>query len=206
MRRKFIFLIPFFLTLLVSFSLCGEDLNHNVLPYKKKLKEKILNGQIFSEASVSSSTQGPKKNQELHFSIAGLHQKSCSYALRTLSQYENYNKLLDFVKKSSYETQNKEIHFLLVHPLLPYDMELIFKLPKITQVGMYSFVFEQGILKNLKGTIYVIEHNNRCLFYAKADWEGPSTGFPNIVLEVFSKTLAKLAMEKLFRVSSVLKH
>lgn len=203
MRRKNFFCCLLFMTSIVSFSLWGEELNHNVLPYKKNLKEKILEGEIFSESKVTNTKN---ETQELHFTIAGLHPKSCSYALKKLSLYEGYSKFLDFVKVSKYDEKNQEIDFLLSHVLLPYDMRLVFKLPRITDVGVYPFTFEHGILKNLKGDIYAINHNGKCLFFTKADWQGPHTGFPNIVFEFFSQTLAKLSMEKLFRISNTLSH
>ncbi|MBC7714480.1 MAG: hypothetical protein H7177_14135 [Rhizobacter sp.] len=165
-----------------------------------------MEGEIFSESHVKSSTIGDKKIQELNFSIAGLHEKSCAYALKTLSLYESYSKLLDFVKESTYDEKTEVLNFQLKHALLPYDMRLIFKLPRITKEGQYPFVFEQGILKELKGTIYAINTKNRCLFYSTAAWSGPTTGFPDLIFEFFSQTLARLSMEKLFRISSTLSH
>lgn len=206
-HKKFQQTVLFF-CLIASFSLYGTTLDHNVLPYKKNLKEKIFSGEIFSESKVKSSEitkDGTKEaRQELHFTIAGLHPKSCEYALKKLSLYENYSQFLDFVKDSKYDEKNGEINFLLSHALLPYNMRLIFKLPRIDKVGVYPFSFEQGILKDLKGDIFVMNHNNHCLFFTKADWSGPHTGFPNIVFEFFSQTLAKISMERLFRLSSVL--
>lgn len=180
------------------------------MPYKKKLKEKIFKGEIFSEAKVKSlvlvQDQKTQELQELNFSIAGFHQKSCDYVLKKLSLYENYSEFLDFVKSSQYDEQKQEINFLLSHTLLPYDMRLIFKLPRITKEGVYPFSFEMGLLKDLKGVIYVEKINNRCLFYSKANWSGPDTKIPNVVFEVFSQALSKLTMEKLFRISNTLSH
>ena len=206
MQQKIKYCTGFILTLIVSFSLCGEELNHNVLPYKKNLKEKILEGSIFSESTVKSSILGENKIQELRFTITGLHEKSCAYALKTLSLYESYSKFIDFVKESTYDDKTELLNFKLSHTLLPYDMRLIFKLPRIGKTGSYPFLFDQGILKDLQGTIYVINHQNRCLFFSKAHWRGPTTGFPDIIFEFFSQTLAKLTMEKLFRISSTLSH
>jgi hypothetical protein len=202
MHYKIKFCVLLFLTLIVSFPLYGEVLDDNVLPYKKNLKEKIFAGEIFSESKVTSK----EKTQELHFTIAGLHQKSCEYALKKLSLYENYSEFLDFVKTSQYNEQTTELNFLLSHPLLPYNMRLTFKLPRITKTGVYPFTFDEGILKNLKGNIYVINHQNRCLFFSRADWVGPDTKFPNIIFEFFSQTLAKMTMERLFRLSNTLSH
>jgi hypothetical protein len=206
MQHFFKYIAVYILTLIVSFSLCGEELNHNVLPYKKNLKEKILEGAIFSESTVKSSILGENKIQELQFTIAGLHDKSCAYALKTLSLYENYSKFINFVKKSTYDNKTEILNFELSHALLPYDMSLIFKLPRIVKVGSYPFLFDQGILKDLQGTIFVVNHQNRCLFFSRAHWRGPTTGFPDIIFEFFSQTLAKLTMVKLFRISSTLSH
>lgn len=200
MRYKFIFLLLFFFTN----ALCSQELKLENLPYKKNIKENILKGQVFSESSVKSLNS--TKEQSLTFSIAGLHPKSCTYALKTLSLYEEYAHFLSFIKESQYNEQKKEINFVLSHILLPYDMRLIFKLPRITSPGAYPFVFEIGILKNLQGKIYVSDHAGRCLFYSNAQWQGPNTGFPNIMFELFSQALSKLSMEILFRISSSLKH
>ena len=189
-------------------SLCFAELTFETLPFKKNIKENILEGEVFSESKVKSF--GPKRDQSLHFSIAGLHPKSCTYALKTLSLYEEYSKYLSFVKVSKYNEQKQEIDFLLSHILLPYDMSLTFNLPRISTIGSYPFTFDIGILKNLHGTINVINYakNNqsRCLFYSTAEWTGPNTGFNNYVFELFSQALSKLSMEMLFRISSSLTH
>lgn len=206
MQHKIIYCLFFCLSLILSFSLLGEELNESILPYKKNLKEKIFEGTVFSESNVKSSKVDQKSTQELNFTIAGLHPKSCSYALKKLSLYESYSSFLDFVKESRFDEKKNEINLLLSHTLLPYDMRLIFTLPRITKEGVYPFTFDHGILKDLKGNIYVINHKGRCLFFTKADWIGPHTGFPNILFEIFSQTLSKMGMERLFRISSTLSH
>ncbi len=200
MRYKLIFLALFFL----SKTLCSQEQNLQILPYKKKIKEKILDGQIFSESRVQSFNLN--KEQSLNFSIAGLHPKACPYALRTLSLYEDYSRFLSFVKESRYNETTKEIDFLLSHFLLPYNMRLIFNLPRITAPGVYPFSFNIGLLKDLHGNINVINSGNRCLFYSTAQWYGPHTGINNTIFEIFSEALSRLSMEILFRISSSLKH
>lgn len=200
MRYKLIFLALFFL----SNTLCSQEQNLQILPYKKNIKEKILAGQIFSESIVQSFNSN--KNQSLNFSIAGLHPKSCTYALKTLSLYEEYSKFISFVKESRYNSASKEIDFLLSHFLLPYDMRLVFNLPRITSPGVYPFTFNVGILQNLRGNIHVLTSNNRCLFYSTAQWRGAHTGINNTIFEIFSEALSRLSMEVLFRISSTLKH
>lgn len=202
MRYKFIFLALFFL----SFLLYSQEQNLKNLPFKKNIKENILKGSVFSESKVKSFNNQGKKEQSLNFSIAGLHPKNCTYALKTLSLYEEYSRFLSFVKESRYNEATQEINFILSHFLLPYDMRLTFKLPRITKPGTYPFTFDIGILKNLTGNIYVSEEGNRCLFYSTAQWRGPDTGINNTVFELFSQALSKLSMEILFRISSSLSH
>ena len=198
------------LVLFFTVSLNGSESNLSTLPYQKNVKEKILSGTVFSESKVNNSLLGTQKMQSLRFSIAGLHPKSCSYAMKKLSLYENYSQLLDFVKESHYNPKSKEINFLLSHILLPYDMRLIFKLDRITGPGVFNFRFDVGILKNLTGTIYVmkekIRSQERCLFYTTAKWDGPHTRIPDFIFEAFSQALAKHSMERLFRLSSTLSH
>jgi hypothetical protein len=200
MRYNFIFLALFFF----SNGLCSQEQNLKILPYKKNIKENILEGNVFSESIAKSFNSN--KEQSLHFSIAGLHPKSCKYALRTLSRYEDYSHFLSFVKESHYNESKKEINFTLSHFLLPYEMRLIFTLPRITTPGTYPYTFDIGLLKNLRGNIYVIEQGERCLFYSTAEWKGPHTGINNTVFEFFSQVLSQLSMEILFRISSGLKH
>jgi hypothetical protein len=187
-----------FLTLFLSCkSLFSGELSLENLPYKKNIKEKILDGQVFSESKVKNIEPGAHLPK---------NPKSCSYALKTLSLYEDYSRFLSFVKESRYDEKKKEINFLLSNVLLPYDMRLVFNLPRITSPGAYPFTFNVGILKNLQGTINVIDQKGRCLFYSTADWRGPYTGFNPTLFELFSQVLSKLSMEILFRISSSLSH
>jgi hypothetical protein len=202
MRYFFCFMVVF----LISFNCLAADFSFGNLPYNKSVKENILNGEIFSESKVENQGESPNETQSLRFSIAGLHPKSCEYALKKLSLYEAYSTYLDFVKVSNYNEATQEIDFFLEHTLLPYRMELTFMLPRVKTVGTYPFQFRVGILKDLKGFIYVTKYNNRCLFYTTATWSGPHTKIPAFVLEIFSQTLSKISMEMLFRISSNLSH
>lgn len=200
MRYKSILWALFFLT----FSLRSQEQNLENLPYKKNIKEKILEGQIFSETQVKTFSN--KTSQALQFNIAGLHPKSCQYALKTLSLYEDYSRFLNFVKESKYNEAKEEIQFSLSHLLLPFDMTLRFKLPRIKKPGVYPFYFDEGLLKNLHGNIHVMNHKSRCLFYSTAQWSGPHTGINDKIFELFSQALSKHSMEILFRISSSLSH
>lgn len=214
MRYKLFFILCLIHALITPIYARGEEFSFAQLPYKKNIKEKISKGQIFSEVKVKSTTlnekhlkkNAPKEIQSFNFSISGLHEKDCNYVLKKLSLYENYSSFLDFIKESKYDEKKEEINFLLSHMLLPFDMRLIFKLPRIKSPGIYTFGFDQGFLKDLTGKIHVVEHSNRCLFYTTAQWEGPHTKIPNKILEVFTQALSAHAMTHLFRISKTLSH
>jgi hypothetical protein len=206
MQKKILILILFFLQN-SAFSLeKTEEITFEKIPYKNSIKESILSGDVFSESKVNDFEEQNKKMQSLQFSIAGYHKKSCNYALKTLSNYENYHKYISFITESLYNEPTEEISFRLSHVLLPYDMLLVFKLPRITKEGTYPFSFDIGFLKGLTGKIHVINYKNRCLFYSTANWKGQDTGFNALIFEVFSQALSKLSMETLFRISSTLTH
>lgn len=210
MRQKIILIRLFIILFGVSFGPLLRAKEITILPYKKNIQEKIFKGQIFSESKVET-TKVNKLNQtisgqSLNFSIAGLHPKSCQYALKKLSLYESYDHFLDFVKESKYDEKKEEINFLLSHLLLPFKMRLIFILPRIKQEGIYDFKFSDGFLSGLTGKINVSTHNSRCLFYTTAAWSGADTKIPNKILELFSQALSGHAMSRLFQISSTLGH
>lgn len=164
--------------------------------------KKVLKNEIYVSSNVEDYEYFNQKFQKLSFKIVGLHPKSCRFALRKLSHYESYSKHLGFIKHSSYEEKSKRVNFLLSSSLLPYDMGLNFSIPRIKTAGAYPFAFDQGFLTGLKGHIVAVEYKKRCLFYTYAKWNGQHSGIPNSIFEFFSKALAGLSMENLFRISS----
>ena len=173
---------------------------------QKSIKEngwkKILKNEIYVTSNVEDLKKSSVSHQKLRFKIAGLHPKSCRFALRKLSHYESYSNHIGFIKRSSYDEKTQRVDFLLSSTVLPYDMGLNFSIPRIKRPGTYPFIFDQGFLSGLKGQIIAIKYKNRCLFYTHASWEGPHTGIPNTIFEFFSKALAGISMKNLFRISS----
>ncbi len=160
--------------------------------------EEILKGEVISESSVTS----PKdKMQSLTLFVAGMHPRKCERAMRKLSLYENYHQYMDFIKKSLYDDSTQKFSFLVEHTLLPFSMIVKFKIPRIKKEGHYPFIFEDGFLKDLKGTVIVKDFKNLCLLGLKADWTGPETVIPNLVFETFLETVGELGLEHLIRVS-----
>jgi len=178
-----------------------KPLRLDALPYSPKLIKKISKGTIISKSNVRTLKEKKEKKQELKFSVTGLHKKSCRFALRKLSQYEIYKNHIGFIKESRYLETKGRVDFLLSSLLLPFDMRLNFKIPRIKAPGTYPFLFDQGFLKNLKGLIHVTELKNQCLFHTTAKWSGPHSGISDTIFAFFSKALSELAMKNLFRIS-----
>ena len=81
------------------------------------------------------------------------------------------------------------------------DFILNFKIDRVNGEGIYRFVFEKGILANLKGEIHMSNYGKRCFIHVLASWEGPDSGFYDTILEIFSETVMQAGLEKLIRLS-----
>lgn len=115
--------------------------------------------------------------------------------------YESYKDFVSFITISEYNTEEQKIRLVFEHSLLPTTMHLNFKIPRIKKPGKYPFYFEKGMFDGLKGIIHVEKIDRKCLFLLTANWEGADSGYPDIVMEAFSQTLTRLALEKLIRIS-----
>jgi hypothetical protein len=160
--------------------------------------EDLLKGDVISVGKVDSPTD---KEQQMMLFVSGIHPRNCTRAMRKLSLYENYSSYMDFIKTSKYNDQTQKFTFTVDHALLPFPMIVGFKIPRITKEGHYPFTFEDGFLKDLKGTVIVKEVGKFCLLGLKADWRGPESKIPNIVFGTFVQTVGKIALEHLIRVS-----
>jgi hypothetical protein len=160
--------------------------------------EDLLKGDVVSVGKVDSPTD---KEQQMMLFTSGIHPRNCTRAMRKLSLYENYSSYMDFIKESKYDEKTQKLSFIVDHALLPFPMVVGFKIPRITKEGHYPFVFEDGFLKDLKGTVIVKEVGKFCLLGLKADWRGPKSKIPNLVFEPFVQTVGKIGLEHLIRVS-----
>jgi hypothetical protein len=151
--------------------------------------------------SIVQTHEGEQKTQSLDYQITGLHPKPCSIALRRLTLYEQYSDYLNFVTQSQYDPESQRIWLLLGHTLLPFNMSLEFQIPRMTGPGVYPIEFNKGFLTGLKGAIEISQHKNRCLFVAHAKWSGPHSGINDSIFSLFSRTLSRMAMNSLFRIS-----
>lgn len=204
MQKKSTNHYKFFLTLFLLIMVHdgkANPLTLQSLPYSSKLIKKISQGAIYAHSQVKTLKEKNIKKQVLKFSVTGLHEKSCRFALRKLSRYEIYKNHIGFIEESRYLKHQGRVDFLLSSFLLPYDMRLNFSIPRIKSPGSYPFFFDQGFLKNLQGLIQVSRVQDRCLFHTTAHWKGPYSGIPDSIFEFFSSALSELAMKNLFRIS-----
>jgi len=161
-----------------------------------------------NQSYVSSEVETTSQNNEQSFkiSISALHKKSCHDTFRYLSRYEDYKEYLSFIKQSKYDDQKDRVHFLLSATVLPFDMILNFNIPRITQPGVYPFIFDQGFLSSLKGFITVEDFEEdkkgfKCFVSVNANWKGPKSKIPDIIFELFTATIARIGIETLFKIS-----
>ncbi|MFZ4714386.1 MAG: hypothetical protein ACOYL6_11760 [Bacteriovoracaceae bacterium] len=165
--------------------------------------KRVDDGEVYTKSIVEDQGSGEKREQSLNFMITGLHPKSCHFALRKLSLFEQYKNLVDFIRDSQYDEKMGRVYFLLESKILPVKMSLSFNIPRINKAGVYDFSFDQGIFLHLKGKIHAYEYKNKCLIFSEAHWQGRHTGYPNIMVELFSETLSKISMETMFRVTKL---
>lgn len=160
--------------------------------------EDLLKGEVISTSKVDSPTS---TEQQMFLIVAGVHPRNCTRAMRKLSLYENYHNYMEFIKSSTYDEKTQRFSFVIDHTLMPFPMSVKFKIPRITKAGHYPFTFEDGFLKDLKGTVIVQDIGKFCLLGLKTDWRGPETKIPNVVFSTFVQTVGKLGLEHLIRVS-----
>lgn len=209
MRSRFFLL---FLTLLLNEQIFAQNkvqlsasfekpISKEIKPFYSASKgeiEDLLKGEVISIGKVDSPTE---KEQQMMLFVSGIHPRNCTRAMRKLSLYENYHEYMDFIKTSQYDEKKQIFLFTIDHALLPFPMLVKFKIPRIKKEGHYSFTFEDGFLKDLKGTVVVKEVEKYCLLGLKTDWRGPESRIPNIVFSTFIQTVGKLGLEHLIRVS-----
>lgn len=122
--------------------------------------------------------------------------------MKVIGQYEQFQNHIDFIKQSSY--QKGRINLGLSSVFLPFDMTLNFKIPRIKDAGTYPFLFDNGFLRGLEGTIHIQNFEQKkfkCLIGLTANWNGPETRIPDAVFEIFTKTIGQIGLAKLFRIS-----
>ena len=211
MKKNLLILFSFIMIIKITVADARQKYKINPKDIKEFITEKkSWNKKHFkiiesSKSLVSSTVETEGEKQKMFFYIVKVHPKKCDIALRRLSQYEDYHKFSGFITKSLYHDKSQRVYFLLSSYLLPYDMSLSFKIPRINKPGDYPFVFDSGIFLGLNGVIRakaLPDKSKGCLLMSKASWIGKSTGISDTVVELFSEGLSKLAMDKIVRSTS----
>ena len=172
---------------------------------KKGILEKMLANEPFTDSDVDSFEKNKVEFQSLKLRGAAFHNKSCKSVFSILGKYENYKNMISFIRESYYNEKNQRVFFLLSHFLLPFDMVMDFKIPRIKKEGNYTFVFDQGFLKNLIGEILVSEIKKdkfQCYVSVDINWSGPDSPFPDFIFQYFSKVLLGKSIKKLWEKSN----
>lgn len=179
-----------------------ELIDFDSLPLNKEETALLSKQKILSVAHVT--TDQKNETQSFTFYLAGIHKRSCRFAMKKLRRYESLKDYIDIIDESKYNNETKELFVVVNPPIIPKKFILDFKIDRIEKIGVYPFIFEKGFLKGLVGEIHASEYKRKCLFYISANWKGKKTSFSNGILELFATTIGELAMKKLFRVSSTL--
>ena len=203
-KQGFPKILCFALLLCLALPLSGKKLQDDELaplrPLNKRMWKDLRRGTILSLSQVKTK----KKRQRLNYYAAGLHPRPCHLALRKLSRYEHYQNFISFIHSSQYDAKTQEMKILLKHRLLPFPLSMHISLSRITSPGRYPFRLLSGMLKGMEGKIQVSHYNqNQCFIELSGIWEGAVTKFGDTVFEIFTTTLGKLGMKKLFRISRI---
>ena len=193
--------VKLFVLTLIFFNFChADDVSDFFLKYWKmspQAIEAVKNKEIISDADVET------KDNEQYFVMNGaaLHNKSCTTAFRKLSRLENYKDYVDFISQSNYKEKDRLFVVRADHTLLPFPMLVYIIVDRPTKEGKYPFSFPTGIFPGLSGDFIIKEINGRCALYVHSFWKGKKTKIPDLVIEMFSETLARIGGEVLIRKS-----
>ena len=92
--------------------------------------KQLHKNKIIADSNVETISKNKSEFQALLYG-ASYHQNSCKDVFKILGEYENYQNIIGFIKLSTYDPKSKKVFFTLSHFLLPFDMYLTFKIPRI---------------------------------------------------------------------------
>ena len=173
------------------------------IKFQQKNVDKAFRGSVQSISKVESYEENGAEFQTLNFRMVGVHPNRCKIALRKISLYEEYSDFISFIKKVEFSEENKKLAFFVDHKLMPYPMVLGINIGRVSRPGSYPYTFDKGLFSGLKGTIVVKDYKRKCLIAIHNSWTGKHTKIPNLVIEIFSQTLMRIGMEKVFRFSRI---
>jgi hypothetical protein len=165
----------------------------------------LLEGRVIVNSVVEDMKVGDKSQQKMVVHVAGIHGKTCAESAAIMSQYENYKTYITFVKESDY--RDGKVYLTLKADPIPVQFALDLKIERIKEPGTYPYLMGLGIFQGMTGEVHFYEYDDektqkkKCFYYANAFWQGKDTGYPNLIMETFTATIAKKGLERLFIMS-----
>lgn len=173
--------------------------------YTRSNYEYLLESRVIVNSVVETVKSSQTAQQKMVVNVAGIHGKSCSESAVILSQYEKFKNYITFIKSSDY--RDGKVYLTLKADPIPIEFAMDIKIERINEPGIYPYLMGLGIFQGMTGTVqfyqYIDEKNQKkkCFYYADAFWQGKDTGYPNILMETFTATIAKKGLERLFIMS-----
>lgn len=167
--------------------------------------EYLQDGRVIVNSVVENVKTSSEGQQKMVVNVAGIHGKTCAESAVTLSQYEKFKDYITFIKTSEYK--DGKVYLTIKADPIPVVFSLDLKIERIKEPGIYPYLMGLGIFQGMTGTVQFYEYldektqKKKCFYYADAFWQGKDTGYPNIIMETFTATIAKKGLERLFIMS-----
>lgn len=167
--------------------------------------EYLLDNRVIVNSVVESVNAKPEEQQKMVVQVAGIHGNNCTDSAIVLSQYEKFKNYITFVKSSDY--RDGKVYLTLKADPIPVEFALDLKIERIKEPGIYPFLMGLGIFQGMTGSVQFYEYEDdktkkkKCFYFSDAYWQGKDTGYPNLIMETFTATIAKKGLERLFIMS-----
>lgn len=177
--------------------------DHNF--FSRSNLEYLNDNRVIVNSVVETAKKGNEEQQKMVVRVAGIHGKSCAESSVTLAQYEKYKDYITFVKSSDYK--DGKVYLTLKAEPIPVQFSLDLKIERLKDPGIYPYLMGVGIFEGMTGEVHFYDfvdtksQKKKCFYYSDAFWQGKHTGYPNILVETFTTTIAKKGLERLFIMS-----
>lgn len=165
----------------------------------------LLEGRVIVNSVVEDAKNKDEEQQKMIVQVAGIHGKNCSDSAAIISQYENFKSYIPFVKESDY--RDGKVFLTIKAEPIPVQFGLDLKIERIKEPGIYPYLMGLGIFQGMTGEVHFYDYidektqKKKCFYFANAFWQGKDTGYPNLLMETFTATIAKKGLERLFIMS-----
>lgn len=173
--------------------------------YTRSNYDYLLESRVIVNSVVENVEAKPEQQQKMVVTVAGIHGRTCAESAVILSQYEKFKDFIAFVKSSDY--RDGKVYLTIKADPIPVQFALDLKIERIKEPGIYPFLMGLGIFQGMTGTVQFYEYQDeksqkkKCFYFADAYWQGKDTGYPNLIMETFTATIAKKGLERLFIMS-----